>query len=114
MSAFIWDDGYTLDGYIAAVPRLHPEVRFTFRPVLYAGRQAWARQMNKTSDADGDTKCSVELICKHVKSWELKHNDAEVEIKPDTVARLHPQILHKMLDIVLGYAPSEELKDVKN
>lgn len=114
MYAFL-EDGYTQDGYIAEVARLHPAVSFTYRPALYEEREAWRRAGAKAFDAKADTKLAADLIVGHITGWDVKKRDgAAVDLKADNVARLHPAILRKLLEIVLGYEPSDEAKDAKN
>jgi len=108
MSQFLCviDDGVTCKGYIAAVPRLHGEVRFEYRPVLVSERSAWIAEMERTPNRH---KATAALLARKVVSWDVK--DAKGELlpcnKPDSHLRLVTRVFDRLLGIVTGQEPSD-------
>ena len=73
----------------------------------------WMRQ----NDLNGKEKAQriAKLLKRHVESWDAKNRKGDpVDLTVDNITRLHPAIQTKMLDIVLGYSPSEEADDAGN
>lgn len=100
-------DGYTQSSYIAAVPRLHDELRFAYRPVLIEERNelaALAQGPSRTSYA----RHAAALIAERLIEWNLRDAAADpLEVTATNILRLHPQLFQKLLDVVLGLSPSD-------
>lgn len=109
MSDLFIDDGYTLTRTIPAVPGLHPELTIMFRQALDKERHAF-RLKSQSSDPtvlDGHT---TDLIMKYgvsVNGEDLKNDKAKV-------AKLKPPIRAYLADLILSYAPADEVADAKN
>lgn len=95
------DDGYTESGYIAALPGLHGEVSFTFRPLTHAQRNAINGKI-RDKQSGGETDLIAAALAKFVKSWSLGQPITKAQ-----VAQLRPVLLERMFAIVAGYAPSD-------
>jgi hypothetical protein len=100
-------DGYTQVGFIAAVPRMHGPLRFSYRPTLVEER-------SQLSDAAATLKSH--LYDRHVAAflagklvdWDL----TDVRGRPITSSgeaclRLHPALFVKLHRIVQGWIPSD-------
>lgn len=107
MDPLFLDDGCTRDGHVAAEPGLHGSLGFRFRPALAEERYHFARQQ----DADGKSyaRRAAALVSRHVLEW-----DAPAPLTPDRIGRLHPNVLNKVLDQVLGYTAADPVADAKN
>jgi len=105
-------DGYTrTDGYIRAVPRLHPAVYFTFRPMLAQARAVVNDQITKSGAKTGEM-ISAKAIASCVAAWDVKDADGEaVEISDASAARLQPALKHKLFLIVIGALPPDEIPE---
>lgn len=95
------DDGYTEDGFIAAVPGLHPELRFTYRPVRREERATWGRGLEGCNPA-AQTRKTNELLAKHVASW-----SAVAPITAENVGRLRQTLFDKLFAVVMQERASD-------
>ncbi len=106
MNLFI-DDGYTATKTIEAVPGLHPAASIVYRPALHSRKRLW--QHAAGSSAEAQAKADVEVIAEHVVSINGQ------PLPKEKVGKLWPALTAKILDLVLGYAGSdEEAADAKN
>lgn len=104
---FIIEDGYTEDGYIAAVPGLHPALRFRFRPMLPEEREAISDVIRQKPIAQGN-KLMCEALAARIKSWSATNNKGEpLEITPSNVAKLRPKLQGSVYSIIAGYQASD-------
>jgi hypothetical protein len=113
MLGLIEDDGYTEDGYIAEVPRLHPALRFRFRPMLSTERAQAMRDMGKainSPNAKQSEIISAKLMAERILEWDLKDGSGNiVPVTADMILRVKPQLSNRLYAIVvLGTAPSDE------
>lgn len=106
-SLFI-DDGYTETRTIPAVPGLYPEMRVVYRPALDRERNAW-RIKGQSADPAVLDQHLTDLIIKYTVSI----NGQELKDK-DKVTRLKPAIRGHLSDLILGYLPADEAKDMGN
>lgn len=107
MEAFFIPDGYTQTAKIEARPGVHPEAIVTYRPALVDEYNAWRAEAN-SGDPKRKTKKDFELIRAHV----INLNGSA--IPPEQVAKLKPQFVERLTDLILGYVGSEEAADLKN
>lgn len=104
-------DGYTESGYIAEKPGIHEAVRFKYRRMLH-GALARVRDKMSQSNLDGAKAVYPELT-EHVKDWDVKEYDKEdkevgtLERSTKNFARLAPQLVEKLFNIVAGYQASD-------
>ena len=112
---FFVDDGFTRDFRIEAVRGRHPELTGSYRPALIDQRFAWQRAIGKDDTAER-VRVGCAIIQRHVLDWNARNGTGEkAPIKEDYLKRLPAPLFDKLLDIVLGYAGSEEEKaDVGN
>lgn len=111
-SVFI-DDGYTRQGYIAAAPRLHGALRCTYRPALPEERFEFVRQQDP--DARAYCRRMAAWLDKHVLGWDAKNSKGESVAKgPEAFLRLHPEVLNKLYEQVMGYSAGDAEADEKN
>lgn len=104
----IVDDGYTRDGFIAAIEELHGEIEFSFRPLTRDERDAVNNRMNKKAKGETTTGVMAQVICRQVKEWSI--GDV-VDLEPGVVKRMHPALLDKLYLIVAGSVPSDPKPD---
>lgn len=101
----ILDDGYTEHGYIKAIERAWPEVRFKFRPMRREQRMMLIGEQFTQLPADTQTKKAAEALAGQLIEWDVK--DARGEpLKPiaANVAKLKPQLFERLLSIVAGFS----------
>lgn len=99
-------DGYTEPGYLAERKGLHPAVKFSFRPMLHEERTA----VNNLIIAGGvkGPRAMVSAIQKHVTEWDVKGKDGKpAEITLENIARLRPNQVEGLYNIVSGWSPSD-------
>lgn len=101
------NDGYTEEGYIALVPGLHGELRFTFRPFLVEERSQVTAGLREVKAELHNRKYAIEAA-KKVVAWNLTDSGGKaVEVKADNVYRLRPALFDRLIDIMLGMKPSD-------
>lgn len=100
-------DGYTLTRTIPGVIGLHPELVVMYRPALAIARMTYR---NKGSSLDPSVLDAheCELIAKHIVSLNSR------DLKKEDVVRLKPAIRQHLVDLILGYLPSDEAAAAKN
>lgn len=106
-------DGYDLDGYISAIPGVHGDLSFKYRPIdpLTSRRLAVKKSAivsNKgLSDEDKELLCemaTIEMVCGNIISWGL-------EGKPSVAAVLRhfPDYRYtRLMQIVIGDWPATQ------
>lgn len=110
MNSFI-DDGYTEEGFIAAVPGFHGSLAFTYRPLLAETRDKLQRA--QMTDVEKGHKIAREELSRAIKSWDLSdRNGTKVQIAPANIARLRPMLQDKLYGIVTGQMASDLKPDV--
>lgn len=109
-SAFV-SDGWDTQATIARVPGLIPQVSLTYRPATYREQQQFFAESG-SPDAVKKERAVVALIKKHVSEWDLD----KIGLKSDDkIAKLKPLLINKLVDLITGYAGSEqEAADQKN
>ena len=117
MSSGFISDGYTETGYIAEVQRLHPALRFEFRPFLPEERSRLITENERhppikaaqnTAEKIADSKNGK------IKSWDLKDDKGEpVPVSADAFRRIKPALHGRLLGIVMGLDASDEDPDTK-
>src|SRR5688572_2002083 len=111
------DDGFSITTTIPRAPGLHPAVKLNYRPALHDERQQWLLDNERAIDGTARTNATVAIITKHVQSWDITAGPAKRPASPSdpaTVKRLQPNLLDKILNLVLGYTPAQEAADEKN
>lgn len=114
-------DGYDLPGYIAAVPGVHGDLAFTYRPVdpLTARRLAVKKSSivnNKgLSDEDKELLCEVatiETVIGNVLEWDLRHAEKPVGVDVAAILRHFPDYRYtRLMQIVMGGFASDPRPD---
>jgi len=100
-------DGYTQPGFIRAVPLLHGELRFTFRPALVEQRSQLVDAAGRLKSDAYDRHVATFLAEKLV-GWDLADESGrDVAISATNLLRLHPEVFIKLHRIVLGWIASD-------
>lgn len=109
-------DGYTREAYIKA-SEFHPNtsLRFEYRPMVPHER---IRAQKKITDAKTDELGETEahrVIADRLKSWDLEHGEATIDITPENIARLEPHLSARLFQVLMGYETDDiaELPDVE-
>jgi hypothetical protein len=103
----IYPDGLAFDGYVAAVPRLHPACEFKFRPMLAEEVRALSATIAK-QDLSQAQVTIAEQIGTRITEWNLQGvNGAVVPPSADSYRRICPELSEKLCGIVQGYRPSD-------
>jgi len=96
------DDGQTRDGFVAPVERLHPALRFQFRPLLCTERAIVTEAVRNGSERDAMNTAAA-LIANRVTKWDLKKPSGDlVPLTSEHTIRLQPTLLLKVYEILLG------------
>ena len=100
-------DGYTQDGYIAAVPRLHGALRFAYRPTLVEERSQLVDVASRLRAQLYDRHLAAFVADKLI-SWDLSDGSGvDVPVAAESILRLQPELFAKLHRIVLGRAASD-------
>ena len=112
-SAFIPRDGYTKEGYVAAVPGLHPAVRFHYRPMVGDQSIHWRDGFLLKPTETRKLVPAAALSDRHLVSWDIKHPTTGelVPVSLENITRLQPRVLERMFMIVTGFERSDEDPD---
>ncbi len=114
MKTALVPDGYLEEATLPATD-LHDEIQFTYRPAL---AEDWGGLMDASRSQVEFVKFGLELLPKQIKSWNIVDGDGKpFPITKENIARLRPQILTGLLDIVAGFNPAARTKldtDLKN
>lgn len=105
-SLFI-DDGYTITSHIAAAPGLHPAAVVVYRPALHRERRVYGAKID-TRNTEAISAYEADTLARHVVSI-----NGDV-IPKERVAKLHPTLFAKLIDLVFSYAAAEEEADAGN
>lgn len=114
LSAFI-DDGYTEDGFVAAIDRLMPAIKFTFRPLTRDELAAFSAQ-HKNADERGYAKGVAAALAKHITEWDVaKPDGTSVPATPENISKLKPEAFRRLHEIVFGAGITDAREaDLKN
>lgn len=100
MQNFI-DDGYTDQGYIAAVPGLHGELRFEYRPVPYRDRTIITDAVRSKPPAEAAATVAA-TIARFLVSWSFAE---KIEVK--NILRLRPRLVDGIYYRIMGAEASD-------
>lgn len=104
-------DGYTESGYIAEKPGIYEAVHFKYRRMLH-GALARVRDKMNQGNLDG-AKAVYPELAEHLKEWDVKEYDKDgkevgtLKLGVKEVARLAPQLVEKLFNIIAGYQASD-------
>jgi hypothetical protein len=111
LSAYI-HDGYTMPGYIRERSRLHPAVRFTYRPLLTQDRAVVVRKISLARDPRQEERLAAQAIFGQLLDWDvIKVADGSVQSVPlevNELLKLQPKLFNQLLRIVLGDKACDE------
>lgn len=94
------DDGYTQRAFIKGETRLHGELRLIFRPTTSIERVANQKAI-RGMDLEAGEKEACNRAAKKIVAWTLKtRKGQEVPISGDSLARLHPGLYSRVMNIV--------------
>lgn len=96
------EDGYTRDGYIAAMPGIHPSLNFKFRPMLTQERSRLLQAASLRTDTGEQDEVNAKTIIDHIVSW-----DAGQKCTAELLLKLQPAISTKLVNIIAGYQASD-------
>lgn len=114
------NDGYTRNATIPAEAG-RPAVKIKYRPAI--GPEFYAyRDSQRGMDGEAVFKSMLELIKKHLVSWDVEIQSTKdgktvskaAPITDEYLQHLPHQIVEKMIDLIFGYLPSQEDADLKN
>ena len=100
-------DGYTQPGYIEAVAGLHGSLRFSYRPYTSEERAKTMLPINQASP-DRRPTLYMQAIIKKLTAWDLV--DQKEQALPISIATLRvlvPTLFDVLVDVVLGFRPSD-------
>ena len=95
LSAFITENCIE-ERYIKAVERMHPEVRFKFRPILAEDRAEFIHRTGKEKDPKRAERIAGKALADHLVSWSLGD-----DVSPGRIMKLKPSLLARLVSIVL-------------
>jgi hypothetical protein len=107
-SCFIPDDGYTEPGFIQAIPGLHGDLRFTYRPMLVEVNAEVGEAFKSLSSADCERKAAA-VLADHLKTWDVVHpkTKAPVPVTPANLLRMKSAVFSRLWGIVRGLDPTD-------
>lgn len=126
-SAFV-GDGYERTDTIPQTRR-HPEVTITYRPALRSDRAQLVLDNGKLLDKGGDSilkahKNTSSFIAKRIVKWDITRTqkktvdgesvdeEVDLEITPENVAKLEPNLVDSIFRCVAGYDDDKDVEAV--
>ena len=97
------NDGHTRKGRINAVPGLHGQLDFEFRPMLAADVEAFEAMLDKAKAGRAQVELIAALVAKQLVSWSEPENPKEQA----SILRLPHPVLLRLRYIVQGLRPSD-------
>jgi|GEM_PF-1684504 len=107
--AFI-SDGYTQRGFIRGEPRLHPAIRFEYRPATLPEVVGYRKQA-ATLDAMPLYQHAAKFVSGKLLSWDLQDGETSAPTSPEWLLKLRYALFLRLLNIVLGLDASDEDPD---
>ena len=109
--AFIRGDGYFERGYLRGVKGLHPDVRFTYRPMKIQ-RLGWLQSAIEKvgNNQDKSYLLQAQTIIKynHLTDWDIADSKGEVlPITVDSLMDLRPAVFVGIVAIITGREASD-------
>lgn len=98
-------DGYTERGYIAEAPRLHPALRFEFRPMTMEERSLYlkASATMKTEDLRAYMAGCIKRHLVGNPPWDLRNEKGElVPLQAAELLKLKPKLFDKLFLVISG------------
>jgi hypothetical protein len=93
--------------YIAEQPRLHPSLRFKFRPMLAEERDTIANAGSRKTPSEYHQILAAALAAR-IKDWDAKKRDGHtLSIEAATVRTLQPRLFDRVYAIVCGDSASD-------
>lgn len=112
--AFI-DDGYTVTGYIARRPGLHPAITFEFRAMTQPECARAKHHLNNARTPEEGEGHAAGVIAKRLVSWDIKKRDGKmVDITQENVIRVQPMAFYDMWCQVLGVRGPDAMPRAEN
>lgn len=115
-------DGYTIEGYLAEVPGLHPELNFEYRPMAPADRAVALKDLKKAQESLNPKKSefvAAEILSKRITDWDLAYPEGHpkegeiVEITPENLVCVQSFMADKLFAIVVMGTRASDEKDSK-
>ena len=107
-------DGYSERALVKAVPRIHGDFRFRFRPMLVADKNQILESAQKKPAKDADRILAAAMKVR-LEEWSLTDRSGNsVPITESNILRLKPQLFNKLFWIIAGTEasdPDPELSD---
>lgn len=100
------DDGYTQDGYIAALADCYPALAFRYRPALDSERIELGRRTRDVS-VEEEFKATREFLLRKLISWEAVGPAGAVALDDKHLRGLHHGLTDRLINIVCGWAASD-------
>jgi hypothetical protein len=107
IAANYFHDGYTQHGYLAAVPRKHGALRFTFRPALVEERSQLTEAARALKPYLYDRRAAA-FTAEKIVAWDLVDaRQTPVPPSGEALLRLQPDLFVKLHQIVAGWRVSD-------
>lgn len=104
-------DGYTESAYVAAVPALHPAIRFEYRPMRATERAVYIKEVER-AEGSAYLKARAAWLKTKIVSWDVK--DAKGIAWPIEIAEillLKQAVQDRLFEIVCNLKPGDDDPD---
>jgi len=95
------NDGYVRLGYIEEKARLHPAVRFQYRPMLADERDVLLSAAQRLTPKQLAERINLALA-KRIVEWDILDGERAVEITQENLGRIEPNLRDRLFWIVSG------------
>ena len=102
-------DGYTYDGFAAAVPGLYDDFRFKYRPMTPLERQRLLTENGRMTNAEKVVENTCKALAVKITEWNLQHPDTGERIDVSWKVlqnNIEPALYDRLFGIVAGMEPS--------
>ncbi len=101
MTTFLIRDGYTEHGYIREEERLYLALRFEYRPMTHAERDAVATSiLGKSPSQVSEMFCKA--VASHLTKWDAVEDAKVLPIDIETLGMIRPAMFDRLYNIISG------------
>lgn len=102
MDTFTIEDGYTQQAFVAALPNVHPALRFKFRPMLAEDRDTINDALGRM-DVAASHKAVVGAMATRIVSWSAtKADGTALPVDATSIRALRPRLFDRLYSIISG------------
>jgi hypothetical protein len=107
------NDGMTLKATASANGK---SINFTYRPALAEAVMDYQIAAGRAASGAERMRAFASILVPYLQSWDVEDGDDSLRTAPitvDTLNRIPPYLLNKMVDFITGYEEAQVVADLK-